>query len=85
MTLLRSLFASAALAAASVSAFAQDLFVGYQLPLTGTQSQYGEVFRNAATLQLEKFNAAGGVGGRKVCILKTRRQSQLPCPFRPTM
>ena len=69
MTLLRSLFAAAALAAASVSAFAQDLFVGYQLPLTGTQSQYGEVFRNAATLQLEKFNAAGGVGGRKVQIV----------------
>lgn len=50
-------------------ASAQDLFVGYQLPLTGSQSHYGEVFRNAATMQLEKFNAAGGVGGRKVQIV----------------
>lgn len=48
---------------------AQDLYLGYQAPLTGSQSQYGEVFRNAAAMQLEKFNAAGGVGGRKVQIL----------------
>lgn len=69
MTTVRSLLAAAALAATSATAFAQDIFVGYQLPLTGTQSQYGEVFRNSATLQLEKFNAAGGVGGRKVQIV----------------
>ena len=56
-----------ALAAGTVSA--QDIHVGYQLPLTGSQSHYGEVFRNAATMQLEKFNAAGGIGGRKVQIV----------------
>ncbi len=55
------------LAAAPV--LAQDLYLGYQAPLTGTQSQYGEVFRNAATMQLERFNANGGVAGRKVQIL----------------
>lgn len=69
MTRIRTLFAAAALAVSAGAALAQDLFVGYQLPLTGTQSQYGEVFRNAATMQLEKFNAAGGVGGRKVQIV----------------
>lgn len=69
MKRLRTLFAAAAVAVSSGAALAQDLFVGYQLPLTGTQSQYGEVFRNAATMQLEKFNAAGGVGGRKVQIV----------------
>jgi branched-chain amino acid transport system substrate-binding protein len=66
---IRSAAAAAALLLAAGAAFAQDIFVGYQLPLTGTQSQYGEVFRNAATMQLEKFNAAGGVGGRKVQIV----------------
>jgi branched-chain amino acid transport system substrate-binding protein len=54
---------------AAAPALAQDLYLGYQAPLTGTQSQYGEVFRNAATMQLERFNAGGGVAGRKVQIL----------------
>ncbi len=65
----RSLAAATALLASTGAAMAQDIFVGYQIPLTGTQSQYGEVFRNAATMQLEKFNAAGGVAGRKVQIV----------------
>ncbi len=60
---------AAALGATSAPALAQDIFIGYQLPLTGSQSHYGEVFRNSATMQLEKFNAAGGVGGRKVQIV----------------
>jgi branched-chain amino acid transport system substrate-binding protein len=55
-------FAAPALAQAPVT-------IGYQLPLTGTQSQYGEVFKNSATMQLEAFNAAGGAGGRKVEIV----------------
>ena len=66
---IRSLAAASALLAVTGAALAQDIFVGYQIPLTGTQSQYGEVFRNAATMQLEKFNAAGGVAGRKVQIV----------------
>ena len=53
----------------SLSAAAQDIVIGYQLPLTGSQSQYGEVFKNSAAIQLERFNAAGGVGGRKVQIV----------------
>lgn len=66
---IRSLAVGAALLAAAGAALAQDIFVGYQLPLTGSQSQYGEVFRNAATIQLEKFNAAGGVAGHKVQLV----------------
>lgn len=69
MNLLRTFAAAGAMLVAAGTASAQDIVVGYQLPLTGTQSQYGEVFRNAATMQLEKFNAAGGVGGRKVQIV----------------
>ena len=57
---------AAGLAGAATPAAAQDIYVGYQLPLTGSQSHYGEVFRNAATMQLEKFNAAGGVAGNRI-------------------
>ncbi len=66
---LRHLVLAGAMLAAAGAALAQDIFIGYQLPLTGSQSQYGEVFRNAATMQLEKFNAAGGVAGHKVQIV----------------
>jgi branched-chain amino acid transport system substrate-binding protein len=66
---LKTLAAAATLALGAASVQAQDIFVGYQLPLTGSQSHYGEVFRNAATLQLEKFNTTGGIGGKKVQIV----------------
>lgn len=73
--MINRLFSAATLAASLLTfgafstASAQDIYVGYQLPLTGSQSQYGEMFRNAANIQLERFNAAGGVGGRKVQIV----------------
>ena len=46
--------------AATAPASAQDdsIRVGYQLPLTGDTAQYGQGFRNAAEMQLEKFNAS---------------------------
>lgn len=72
MSSLSRLFASVAAAATvtfSAGAAAQDIVIGYQLPLTGSQSQYGEVFRNSAQIQLERLNAAGGIGGRKVQIV----------------
>lgn len=72
MPSLSRLLSSAVAAAAvtfSAGAAAQDIVIGYQLPLTGSQSQYGEVFRNSAQIQLERLNAAGGIGGRKVQIV----------------
>jgi branched-chain amino acid transport system substrate-binding protein len=68
LTRLRASLAALAFAA-SAPAFAQDIFVGYQLPLTGSQSQYGEVFKNSALIQVDRLNAAGGIGGRKVQIV----------------
>src|SRR5690606_33081970 len=51
----------AALAATLVApALAQEpIRIGYQLPLTGETAQYGQDFRRAAQIQLEKFNASG--------------------------
>ncbi|MBK1663869.1 amino acid ABC transporter substrate-binding protein [Rhodospirillum rubrum] len=45
------------------------LLLGYELPLTGANAAYGRVFQEAARLQLDRFNAAGGVAGRPVEIL----------------
>lgn len=59
--MIRSLVtAAAALAIGAGAASAQDepIRVGYQLPLTGETAQYGQGFRNAAMMQLEKFNAS---------------------------
>ncbi|SBW11393.1 Branched-chain amino acids ABC transporter; periplasmic substrate-binding component [uncultured Alphaproteobacteria bacterium] len=64
--------AAAALACgyAAVPAQAADpLLLGYQMPLSGDRSQYGEMFRNAAEIQLKAFNAAGGVNGVPVEIV----------------
>lgn len=45
-------------AAAPVSA-ADAIRLGYQLPLTGNTAQYGQDFKTAAEIALERFNASG--------------------------
>lgn len=42
--------------------------IGFSLPLTGEHAQYGEVFRNSATMAVETFNASGKLPGAKVAI-----------------
>ena len=44
--------------AAPVSA-ADAIKLGYQLPLTGNTAQYGQDFKTAAEIALERFNASG--------------------------
>lgn len=60
---LNTAIAAATIAALGAgSAAAQEaICVGYQLPLTGDTAQYGQGFRNAAEIQLEKFNASGAL------------------------
>jgi len=71
MYTVRTLTAAAALVGAlSSPALAKDpILVGYELPLSGDRSQYGEAFRNAAEIQLANFNKAGGVDGHPVKII----------------
>ncbi|RAH99358.1 amino acid ABC transporter substrate-binding protein [Acuticoccus sediminis] len=61
MMKLKTAIAAGVLAAlGATGASAQDkICIGYQLPLTGDTAQYGQGFRNAAEIQLEKFNASG--------------------------
>ena len=45
---------------AAAPAFAADAIrLGYQLPLTGNTAQYGQDFKTAAEIALERFNASG--------------------------
>lgn len=54
---------SAAAMAAPARAQARTLAIGYMLPLTGEFSQYGERFRNSATMAMDAFRASGRLAG----------------------
>jgi branched-chain amino acid transport system substrate-binding protein len=65
-------FAAATMAslALTMAATAQTrtIVIGYELPLSGDSSHYGEVFRNAAELKMAEFKAAGGLPGADIII-----------------
>lgn len=56
------------LAAGSATAADREIVIGYQAPLSGDRSQYGEMFRNAAQIKLEEFNKSGKLAGATVSI-----------------
>ncbi len=64
-----ALVALVVLVAAPAARAEKTIVLGYSLPLTGSHAKYGEVFRNAAELQLEKFNASGKLNGATVDIV----------------
>lgn len=66
--LIMGLAAVAAMLLASTAQADKTIMLGYSLPLTGSHAQYGEVFRNSAKLQLDKFNKSGKLKGAKVEI-----------------
>jgi branched-chain amino acid transport system substrate-binding protein len=51
--------ASGVLAATAARADTPVVRIGYQLPLTGNTAQYGQDFRSAAEIALERFNKPG--------------------------
>src|SRR5208282_6100616 len=52
----------------SASAQTKTIVIGYELPLTGDSSHYGEVFRNAADIKLQEFKDAGGMAGATITV-----------------
>lgn len=66
----RRLLLAAAASAPALPAFAQTrtIALGYMLPLTGEFSQYGERFRNSATMALDAFRASGRLPGATIVI-----------------
>ena len=57
---LMALAAGVALGSLPAVAQTRKIVLGYELPLSGDSSHYGEVFRNAADLMLEDFKSSGG-------------------------
>jgi branched-chain amino acid transport system substrate-binding protein len=68
--LTRRLLLAAAAAAPALPVMAQSrtIAIGYMLPLTGEFSQYGERFRNSATMAMDAFRAANRLPGATVVI-----------------
>ncbi len=54
--------------AGSAAAQTKTIVIGYELPLSGESSHYGEVFRNAADIKLQEFKDAGGMPGADIVI-----------------
>ena len=65
---LMALAAGVALGSLPAVAQTRKIVLGYELPLSGDSSHYGEVFRNAADLMLEDFKSSGGLPGTDIVI-----------------
>lgn len=55
-------------AAHANTAMAKDISIGYQAPLTGEYAQYGQAFRNSATLAVDEFNKARRLPDTRVVL-----------------
>lgn len=47
----------------------KEITLGLTAPMTGDYAEYGNVFKNAAELAIEKINAQGGVNGKKLKLV----------------
>lgn len=47
----------------------KEISFGLTAPMTGDYAEYGNVFKNAAELAIEKANAQGGVNGKKLKLI----------------
>lgn len=47
----------------------KDIALGLTAPMTGDYAEYGNVFKNAIELAIEKANTEGGINGKKVKLV----------------
>jgi branched-chain amino acid transport system substrate-binding protein len=67
----KGILAIAITSAASVSSFAMaDIVVGIAGPMTGGNAAYGEQLWRGASLAADDINAAGGINGEKIKLVK---------------
>ena len=67
----KGFLALAVAAALGVSAFAQaDIKIGVAGPMTGANAAFGEQYRKGAQAAADAVNAAGGVNGEKIVLVK---------------
>lgn len=72
----RLLIATAALACLSGHAQAQNIRIGFQVPLTGPAASDGKTALQGAQLAVEQINAAGGIKGRPLELVALDDQTQ---------
>ena len=73
----RLLIATAALACLSAGyAQAQNIRIGFQVPLTGPAASDGKTALQGAQLAVEQINAAGGIKGRPLELVPLDDQTQ---------
>lgn len=72
----RLLIATAALACLSGQAQAQNIRIGFQVPLTGPAASDGKTALQGAQLAVEQINAAGGIKGRSLELVPLDDQTQ---------
>lgn len=70
MKSLRALLTLTTLVAASSTATAQDIKLGFMCPLTGGSAPFGVSARDGALLAINQINAKGGVLGRKLALVE---------------
>ena len=62
--------AAIALLAAAQGARADDIKIGMSGPTSGAESLFGTTWMNGAELAIKEVNDAGGIGGRKVVLVR---------------
>lgn len=72
----RLLIATATLACLSGYAQAQNIRIGFQVPLTGPAASDGKTALQGAQLAVEQINAAGGIKGRPLELVVLDDQTQ---------
>jgi branched-chain amino acid transport system substrate-binding protein len=63
---------------ATVPAGAQEIRLGFTPPITGASAAEGALQMKAIDLALKQINAAGGVNGKKINLIKVDNQSTNP-------
>ena len=62
----------------SLSLSAQEIKIGLVAALTGQSAQSGEAITRGLTIAIEELNAKGGIGGRKLVLIRRDDESSPP-------
>jgi len=63
------LFISGCGSSQNTASTSKEITIGLTAPLTGDNAEYGQSFKNAIELALEKANTNGGVNGKKITLV----------------
>lgn len=70
MKSVRAIVSAVAVVAATASASAQEIKLGFMCPLTGGSAPFGVSARDGASLAIKQINAKGGVLGKQLVLVE---------------